>query len=328
VRTRIAVDAMGGDYAPAAVVEGAARSTNSLGADLILVGDEAQIRRELARYASGDEHLSIHPAAEVVDMHESPAKALRYKKDSSASVAVGLVQRGEADAVVSMGNTGAFMAFAHRQLGTVEGMDRAAIALLMPSSDGNVVLLDAGANADCRPEVLQQFAVLGSAYAEAVLAVSQPRVALLNVGAEDTKGNEVVKKAHALLVDSHLNFVGNIEGDGVFSGGADVIVCDGFVGNVALKVAEGMAGLCMDRLRTALQRSFTARLGALLARPALRELKSWCDYSAYGGALLLGVNGVCVVGHGRSTPNAVMRAIQVAKQSAESGVLEHIKRRR
>jgi glycerol-3-phosphate acyltransferase PlsX len=318
---------MGGDFAPRAVVEGVVLSADDLGADVMLAGDEAQIRHELTRNGAQKAKIAIEPAVQVVDMHESPAKALRYMKDSSASVAVGLVQRGEADAVVSMGNTGAFMAFAHRQLGTVEGVDRAAIALVLPGSSGNTVLLDAGANVDCRPEMLRQFALLGSAYAEAVLGDSSPRVGLLSVGEEETKGSDAVRKAHALLKESPINFVGNVEGNHIFDGVADVVVCDGFVGNIVLKVAEGMAALCFQSLREQLQRSVMTRLGALLARPALLALKDQGDYSAYGGALLLGVNGVCVVGHGRSTPRAVTRALHVAKQSAESGVLEHIRQR-
>ena len=327
VRTRIAVDAMGGDFAPEAIVEGVVLSVGELGADIMLVGDEAQIRRELARHGAQNAPIAIEPATQVVGMHDSPAKALRQKRDSSTSVAVGLVQQGHADAVVSMGNTGAFMAFATRQLGTVEGVDRAAIALVLPCSTGNVVLLDAGANADCRPEMFRQFALLGSAYAEAVLGEPKPRVGLLNMGEEDTKGNELVRKAYALLAEAPVHFIGNIEGNHLFDGSADVVVCDGFAGNIVLKVAEGMAGLCVEMLQAGLQRSITTRLGALLARPALRQLKNRCDYSAYGGALLLGVNGVCLVGHGRSTPEAVRRALQVVKQSAESGVLAHIKER-
>jgi len=322
---RIAVDAMGGDYAPAAIVEGVALPADGLSADVTLVGDEAQIREQLARHAAQNSNVAIEPASQVVGMHESPAKALRYKRDSSTGIAVGLVERGEAAAVVSMGNTGAFMAFATRQLGRVPGVDRPAIALLFPCSSGSVVLLDAGANTDCRPEILRQFALLGSAYAEAVLGESRPRVALLNVGEEEAKGNDVVKKAYALLAEAPINFAGNIEGNRVFDGTADVVVCDGFVGNIVLKVAEGIAGFCVAKLKQELQRSFATRIGGLLARPALRQLKRHCDYSAYGGALLLGVNGVCVVGHGRSTPQAVRQAIHVAKRSAESGVLAHIR---
>jgi glycerol-3-phosphate acyltransferase PlsX len=318
---------MGGDYAPGAVVEGALLSVRDLDADLTLVGDETQLRRELAQHGAQDSEVAIQPASQVVGMHESPAKALRHKKDCSASVAVELVQRGEAQAVLSMGNTGAFMAFALRHLKTVEGVDRAAIACLLPSTNGSVVLLDAGANADCRPEVLRQFALLGSAYAEAALEEPEPRVGLLNVGEEETKGNDLAKKAYPLLMEAPINFIGNVEGNHIFDGTVDVVVCDGFVGNIVLKVAEGMAGFCVASLRERMERSMRTRLGALLARPAFLGLKEQCDYSAHGGALLLGVNGVCIVGHGRSTPQAITCALHVAKRNAESGVLEHIKER-
>jgi len=323
---RIAVDAMGGDHAPAAVVEGAALSARALGTQICLVGDPAAIQAELKAHRVADGSITIEPASEVVGMNEAPARALRQKPDSSLAVAVDLVAGGQAEAVVSAGNTGAFMALAATKLKLLPGMERPAIAVVLPSVQGRVLLLDAGASVDCKPKMLAQFALMGSTYAERVLDVDRPRVGLLNVGEEAGKGNETVKAAYELLQSADINFIGNAEGNHVFSGDVDVAVCDGFVGNVALKVAEGICSLVVTVLQRELRGSLRTRLAAVLGRPALVRLAKMADYAEYGGALLLGVNGVCIIGHGRSAPKAFMNAIALAKRSVETEVLEYIRR--
>ncbi len=322
---RIAVDAMGCDHAPAAIVEGAVLSTECLDAEIRLVGDAAAIQAELARHRAPDSRLSIEPARDVVAMHEAPTRALRQKPDSSLAVAVRLAAQGEADAVVSAGNTGAFMALATMGLRSIEGIERPAIAAVLPAATGQTVLIDAGANVCCKPRMLAQFGVMGSVYAQRVLGMEEPRVGLLNIGSEAVKGNETTKSAHALLESADLRFVGNVEGNDIFSGAVDVVVCDGFTGNVALKVAEGISALLVGMLRQELGNGARCRMGALLAGPALSRLRKRADYAEYGGALLLGVNGVCVIGHGRSGPKAIMNAIDVARRSVESGIVSAIR---
>ncbi|MFQ6132452.1 MAG: phosphate acyltransferase PlsX [Armatimonadota bacterium] len=330
---RIAVDAMGGDHAPAAVVEGAALAADALystgdapHAQLCLVGDPQAIEAELRRHRVADGFIAIEPASQVVGMHEAPTRALRKKRQSSLAVAVDLVAAGEADAVVSAGNTGAFMAMASTKLKLMPGIERAAIAALLPSAGGRAVLVDAGASVDCKPKMLAQFGLMGNAYAQRVLGLESPRVGLLNIGEEAVKGSETVKAAHELLQGSDLNFIGNVEANYIFSGGADVVVCDGFVGNVALKAAEGVCSLMVDRLQRAFRASLRTRLAAFLGRPALAGLGKMADYAEYGGALLVGVNGICIIGHGRSAPKAFMNAIDLARRSVETEVLTHIGR--
>jgi glycerol-3-phosphate acyltransferase PlsX len=330
---RIALDAMGGDHAPAATVEGAAHYASGRGlppgshdAIVALVGDAERIRPELARHAPPPGRIDIVAASQVVDMDESPVRALRRKADSSLAIAVDLVARREAAGIVSAGNTGALVALAASHLGLIEGVDRPAIAAFLPSAHGHTVLVDAGANADCRPQVLRQFALMGSAYAEYVLGRTNPRVALLSIGEEPSKGNEVTKAAHALLSETPINFVGNVEGNTIFRGEVDVAICDGFVGNIALKVAEGIGTLVAKGLKDQLMANPLRKLGALLSRPAFEWLKQRTYYGAYGGALLLGVNGVCLVCHGRSSSAAIARAVQVAEECAQNGIVEHIRR--
>lgn len=330
---RIAVDAMGGDHAPAAVVEGAALSVAALTStskaprtELCLVGDPAAIEAELGQHCVAEGAIAVQPASEVVGMHEAPTRALRQKPDSSMAVALDLVAQGQADAVVSAGNTGAFMALAATKLKMLPGIERAAIAVVLPSLDGRTVLLDAGASVDCKPRMLAQFALMGSTYAQRVLGVDAPRVGLLNVGEEAGKGSETVKAAYELLQGGDINFVGNVEGDGIFSGDVDVAVCDGFVGNVALKAAEGICGLVVAVLQRQLEGSLRTRLAAALGRPALNQLRKIADYAEYGGALLLGVDGICIIGHGRSAPKAIMNAIGLARRSVAGEVLAYIRR--
>lgn len=321
---KIAVDAMGGDFAPVEIVKGAVDACAHFGLPVILVGDQDLIRRELKKYPATGLPIEIRNASEVVEMDEHPANAIRRKSDSSIVVAAGLVSNQEAQAMVSAGNTGAAMAVATLKIGRIAGIDRPAIGALLPTINGKTVMLDAGANVDCSVENLLQFAIMGSEYAKRVLKVSNPRVGLLSIGEEPTKGNEVTKATNARLRASNLNFVGNVEGKDVFRGAADVVVCDGFVGNVVLKVSEGMAEFVLDCLRQALQSNTAAKLGALLVKPALRRAKAGFDYAEYGGAPLLGVNGVCIICHGRSNSRAITNAIRAAADAIENDIVRSI----
>ncbi|HUT75872.1 MAG TPA: phosphate acyltransferase PlsX [Armatimonadota bacterium] len=323
---RIALDAMGGDHAPAAIVEGAVLAARELDIGVALVGDERSVQVELAKHDAPAGRIEVVHASQVIEMHESPATALRAKLDASMIRAVDLVASGDAQAVVSAGNSGAFMGAALWRLGAVKGVARPAIAALLPARSGSIVLLDAGANCDCRPKHLLQFAIMGDVYARRVLRIAHPRVALLNIGEEPAKGNELTKRAYAVLRASDLNFVGNLEGTEFASGSADVVVCDGFVGNLALKLGEGWAHLFVGRLQQALaQVSPAVREDQSLAR-ALHYLQRTLDYSEYGGALLLGVKAVVVISHGRSSPKALFSALRVAKESVESGVVTGVAR--
>jgi glycerol-3-phosphate acyltransferase PlsX len=316
---------MGGDRAPEEVVAGALRSCGEPGHDVLLVGRPDALERCMAGQSIPAERVRVLPAEEVVGMGDAPASALK-RRNTSLAVAVQAVHNGEAQAVVSAGNSGAFMAYATLRLDTVEGIERPAIAIVLPTPTGPHVLLDAGANAACRPEHLVQFAHMGSVYARDVLGVAAPRVGVLSIGEEATKGSGLTKAAHKLLSElgGSLNFVGNVEGDTTFGDVADVIVCDGFTGNVFLKTAEGMAGAIMHGLREAFTSSLQAKIGALLVRGALDKFRRTFDYATYGGALLLGVNGICIVSHGRSDARAIRAAIAVAKRSVEARVIEHI----
>lgn len=321
---KIAVDAMGGDFAPVEIVKGAVDACAHFGLPVILVGDKDLIGRELKKYPVTGLPIEIRHASEVVEMDEHPANAIRRKSDSSIVVAAGLVSNQEAQAMVSAGNTGAAMAVATLKIGRIAGIDRPAIGALLPTINGKTVMLDAGANVDCSVENLLQFAIMGSEYAKRVLKVSNPRVGLLSIGEEPTKGNEVTKATNARLQASNLNFVGNVEGKDVFRGAADVVVCDGFVGNVVLKVSEGMAEFVLDCLRQALQSNTAAKLGALLVKPALQRAKAGLDYAEYGGAPLLGVNGVCIICHGRSNSRAITNAIRAAADAIENDIVRSI----
>lgn len=313
----IAVDAMGGDRAPRVVVEGAVEAARRGGARLILVGDTARVEPELKRSPNGwaPESIALHHASEVIEMGDAPTTAVKAKKDSSLVVAARLVKDGKAEAFLSMGNTGACMATGLLVLGRLEGVQRPAIAVPIPHATGTVTVIDAGANVDCRPSHLVQFGVMGGVYAELIHGIARPRVGLLNVGEEEGKGNEVVQEAHGLLKSAGLNYVGNIEGRDVVNGRVDVVVCDGFTGNIVLKFAEGMADAIRQMIRDAYRRSgLLGALGAWLSRPAFRLLKDRLDPAWYGGAPLLGVDGVCIVGHGSSSPVAITNAIGVARR--------------
>lgn len=316
--TTIAVDAMGGDNAPRVEVEGALQAVRAFGTRVILVGREDAVRQELDRHP-GWTHLpvEIHHASDVITMDDS-TKAIRTKKDSSMRVASRLVHEGTADGFVSAGNTGATMAIAKVIQGIVHGVERPTLATTLPTKTGNpAILLDVGANVDCTPKMLAQFAVMGEIYARNILHVKNPRVGLLSIGEEEHKGNDLTKAATPLLKALPLNFIGNCEGRDLFKGEVDVIVCDGFTGNVALKTSEGVAALIKILLRESLTSSLLGKAGYWLAKGAFEKFRRRVDYSEWGGAPLLGVRGVCIICHGSSNANAIKNAIRVAAEFAE-----------
>jgi glycerol-3-phosphate acyltransferase PlsX len=322
----IAVDAMGGDRAPFVVVEGAVEAAREYGHSVILVGDAEIIRAELGKYNTRGLPITVKHAEEVVAMDEPPSLAIRKKKKSSMRLGADLVRSGEARAFVSAGNTGAAMAVSKYRWGRLKGVERPAIAVTLPTVTGVTTLLDAGANIDCKAKHLVQFAIMGEAYARRILRKSNPTVALLNIGEEEAKGNDVIREAFSVLKRSSLNFTGNLDGKEFYQGRADVIVCDGLTGNVALKISESAAEMIGKVLRRELTRTWLNRLGALVLQPAFRNLKKAVDYSEYGGAPLLGVNGVCIIAHGGSTAKAIKNAIRVAGEFMETRLNEHITR--
>ncbi|MFM8443728.1 MAG: phosphate acyltransferase PlsX [Methylococcus sp.] len=322
----IALDAMGGDHGPDVIVPAAlqiARMHPEL--HLILVGDETRLRQALAGRNDGAQgRISIRHASELVEMHESPSRALRGKKDSSMRVAIDLVKQGEADACVSAGNTGALMAIAKFVLKTIPGVDRPAIMAMMPSKTGLTHVLDLGANVDCTPEHLCQFAIMGYELVKAVEDREHPRVGLLNIGEEDIKGNEQVKLAAKLLAETHINFVGFVEGNDIFAGTVDVVVTDGFTGNVALKAIEGLSKLLSSSLRAEFGRNIFTKLLGLFALPVLTAFKNRFDPSAYNGASFVGLRGIVVKSHGNADQRAFANAIRVAMLEVEKGVPDRI----
>ncbi len=322
----IAVDAMGGDHAPKAEVEGAIRAATALPIRVILVGLKDVVQQELDLHPQAAKlPIEVYHASEFITMEDSAAKSFRAKKDSSVRVASRLVRDGEAHALVSAGNTGAVMATAKMTLGMIRGVQRPALATAMPSERGTpVVLLDVGANVDSKPEWLAQFAVMGEIYSRAIFHIPSPRVGLLSVGEEEHKGNELTKSAAPLLKALPINFIGNVEGRDIFTGMADVVVCDGFIGNVALKVGEGVVEMITKILKESLHSTVTRKIGAVLSRAAFRDLKKRVDYSEFGGAPLLGVKGVSFICHGRSNAHAIKNAIRVAAEFAEARLNEKI----
>jgi len=324
---RIAVDAMGGDFAPKEIVQGAVDAAKKYDCEIVLIGDEEQIRAELHGADPTALRISIVHASEVIGMNEHPAEAVRTKKDSSVVVATRLVKEGSCDAVFSAGSTGAAVAAAQLILQRIRGVGRPSIATPMPTPDGVTLMLDSGANVDSKPEHLVQSAVMGSLYAQYVFGIARPRVGLLNIGEEDTKGNEQAKETYSLLkAEPNIHFMGNAEGRDVPKGNFDVVICDGFVGNVVLKFAEGLAktilGLIQEEIRGA---GLMAKLGALLLMPTLRRLGKRLDVREYGGAPLLGVNGCCVIGHGSSDAKSVASAIGVTVDYVNGKVLDQIR---
>ncbi|MFQ5816548.1 MAG: phosphate acyltransferase PlsX [Terriglobia bacterium] len=326
---RIAVDAMGGDHAPSAEVEGAVLAARAYGAGVVLVGQQEVLEHELARHEAGSLPLGIVHASEVITMAESAVRAVRKKRDSSICVAARLVAEGEVAGLVSAGNTGAVMATLKLELGSLPGVDRPALASVLPTKRGTVaVVLDVGANVDCKPHHLEQFAIMGEVYYRVMFGVARPRVGLLSIGEEATKGNELVRETHRLLKGSPLSFdfVGNVEGRDIFSGDLEVVVCDGFIGNVALKISEGTAEALTDMLKIALSGTLQSKVGYVLSRQAYEDFRKRVDYSEYGGAPLLGIRGVGVICHGRSNSNAIKNAIRVALEFASRGINEKIER--
>ncbi len=321
----IALDAMGGDNAPGEIVAGGVAAARGLGVHVALVGREGAVEAELAKLGSRPETLTVVPAAEVIDMDEHAAQSARQKKGSSIVVGLRLVKQGQADAFVSAGNTGAVMAGATMYLGRVKGIERPSLAGLMPLSGKLTTFLDIGANADCKPVYLLQFAQMASAYMERVWNVQRPSVALLNIGEEASKGSALVQESYELLSASGLNFIGNLEGKDVPFGRADVIVTDGFTGNVVVKTMEGMAEFVMGELRSAIKsRPWYMAAGAALM-PAFAKMRKKFDYREYGAGPLLGVNGLVFIGHGRSDAKAILSAVRVARDAARSGMLEAIR---
>jgi glycerol-3-phosphate acyltransferase PlsX len=323
--TTIALDAMGGDHAPRAEVEGAILAARELGVRVLLVGIEATVRHELNRHKIGDLPIEIVNATDVVTMDDSPSHAFRRKKDSSLHIAARLVRDGKAEALVSAGNTGAVMTVARFVLGTLPSVDRPALAWAFPNMKEKVtVILDVGANVDSKPEHIEQFAVMGDIYYRSIWGVKRPRVALLSIGEEESKGNELTREASIRLKHGSLNFQGNIEGRDIFRGNVDVIVCDGFIGNIALKLSEGLVEHIGGMLKKAIKSSLTSQLGYALSKRAFDDFRKRTDYSEYGGAPLLGVRGITIIGHGRSNANAVKNAIRVAAELCRSRVNEKI----
>jgi glycerol-3-phosphate acyltransferase PlsX len=322
---RVVLDAMGGDHAPSVNVEGAVETVNERDdIDIVLVGREALIRQELRNKRYDANRISIEHASEVIEMHDQPTTAIRKKKDSSIRIGIDLVKAGRADAFVSAGHSGVVMATSLVLLGTSKGVVRPAIATVMPTLKDTFILLDAGANVDCKPEHLLQFALMGNTYCTLLLGKAIPKVALLSIGEEDTKGNELTKEAFKLIKNTRLNFIGNIEGKDMFTGKADVIVCDGFIGNIALKISEGLAETILKMLKREITAVSTGRIGYLMMKPAIKNFKKKTDYDEYGGAPLLGINGACIISHGRSSAKAIKNALKVASDYARKRVFEAI----
>jgi len=321
----IAVDAMGGDFAPRHTVDGALAAVRHFDLGVALAGPAKTIEAELERHRDVDRsRVRILDAPDVVTMEETPGRALRRKPGASIKVAADAVARAEAAALFSAGHTGATVMAAHAAFGMLPGVDRPALAATIPTRSRPAVLLDVGASVECRPQHLLQFAVMGSMYARLAFGIESPRVGLLSIGEEETKGNELTREAHQLLKASRLQFVGNIEARRVYSGDADVIVCDGFTGNVALKISEGVVEMVETLLREELSSTVTMRVGSLLTRRALRRFRRRVDYSEYGGAPLVGVGGVAIVGHGRSSVKAVRNAVAMAYRFAANDFIGRV----
>ncbi len=328
-RARVALDAMGGDYAPGEVVLGAVQAAREQGIGVMLVGPESAIRAELARHDTQGLDLEVVHTDEVIGMDEHPAEAVRAKRRNSITLAHELVRDGQAIAAISAGNSGAVMAAAIFTLRRIRGIDRPAFGGVVPAAGGRqTLILDMGANTDCKPPFLLQFAVMGSAYMQSVFGVASPRVGLLANGEEETKGDQLTQQAHQLIKAAapaiDLNFIGNVEGRDINAGTVDVVVCDGFVGNVVLKLSEGLAKMLLETIKKELMAGTVTKVGALLAKPAFDRVRTQLDYEEYGGVPVLGVNGVSIISHGRSRAKAIKNAIRVARQAAEAHLPEVI----
>ena len=323
----IALDAMGSDRAPKPEIEGALQAARHYGLRVLLVGPEPQLRAELDRRWASRPAMEIVHASEVIGMSDKAAQAVRSKRDSSMHVGLRLVREGRAAGFVTAGNTGAAMATAKMVLGALPGVDRPALAAVIPTVEGTAaVLVDVGANVDCKPHNLEQFAVMGEIYCRKILGTKRPRIGLLSIGEEETKGNELTRESLPLLRQLPLNFVGNVEGRDLYSGRVDVIVCDGFVGNVALKTSEGVAHLVSSTLKESLKATITRQVGYILSRSAFTDFKKRLDHTEYGGAPLLGVRGICIVTHGSANANAIKNAIRVAAEFADRQINQKIEK--
>ena len=325
---KIAVDVMGTDYGPAEIIKGVLQAVSEYGCDVVLVGDQEVIRRELAReHQENNPRVTIHHASQVIEMQDHPGISVKKKKDASIVVATHLLHEKECDALVSSGSTGAAVASALFGLGRIRGIERPAIATVIPNVKGATVLVDSGAKVDAKPEQLVQNAIMGSIYAELQLGIPQPRVGLLNIGEEETKGNEQCLATYPLLKkDPHIHFIGNVEGRDINKGTVDVVVCDGFVGDVVLKTMEGLAAAVMEILKKTLMESgLFAKLGALLMKPALLRMKKQMDASEYGGALLMGVRAPFIICHGSSKAKAIKNAVRVAIELTQKDVVGRIR---
>ena len=317
---RIAVDAMGGDFAPASAVKGAVDAAKQYNLEIVLVGDKTKVEEELSKHKFSPESITVHHASEVIQMNESAAVAVRRKRDASICRAIDLVKEKKADAFVSAGNTGAVVCAAMIFLRNLAGVERPGIGIVIPTLKGESLFIDAGANIASKPVHLLQYAIMADAYLRYVLGKNDPTVGLLNIGEEEVKGTGFIKDAYALLEQSKINFIGNVEGKDIYSGECDCIVCDGFVGNVALKVSESMAHAIMEFLKREIKSSLLGRITAPILKKILSNFKKDIDYSEYGGAPLLGVNGVVIIAHGHSSPNAIKNAIRVAMQEVSHDI--------
>ncbi len=320
---RVAVDAMGGDFGPKVMVEGAFKAAQEFQVEILLVGVEDLIKKELKISNTSGPRITIINASEAIGMGEG-LLSFRRKKRSSIRVGTQLVKDGEADAFVSTGNTAAVVYISKKVLGALKGVEKPALSLLVPTLKGLTLLVDVGANVNCRPHDLVQFAIMGHIFMKNVCGVANPRVALMSIGEEETKGTDLIKQVFERLQVSPLNFIGNVEGKDIYSGNAEVIVSDGFTGNIALKVSEGVVETVLSMARTEIMKNFFSKIGFILMKRNLKKLYKRIHYSEYGGAPLLGLSGVCVVGHGRSNPTAVKNAIRLAKDFVAHGILEKI----
>lgn len=321
---KVVLDAMGSDNAPAVEVAGAMQAIEEFGNEVILVGDEARIKKELDKHGFSSDKLMVKHSSEVIEMHEPAAISVRRKRDSSIVVGLDLLKKDQADAFVSAGNTGAVVCAATLSLRLLPGIERPGIAIVIPTLKGSSVIIDVGANIMPKAIHLLQYGIMADAFSRYILGKSNPTVGLLNVGEEESKGTEFIKEAHTLLSESKLNFTGNIEGRDVYAGKVDIIVCDGFVGNVILKISESVADTIMQSLRQEIKADFIATIGAALSSSAFNELKRKMDYSERGGAPLLGVDGRCIISHGSSSAKAIKNAIRVASEFVKQDVNKHI----
>lgn len=322
---KIAIDGMGGDYSPSAIVQGSVMAVKEFDVELIITGPEDIIGKELEKYDYPKEKITVLNATQVVTTNEPPVMAIRKKKDSSLYKALELVKKGEASGVVSAGSTGAFMAGALFIVGRIKGIDRPALAPIMPGKNGPFMIIDCGANAECKPANLLQFAIMGKVFFQNFMAIDNPSIGLVNIGAEEEKGNELTKASYQLLKNSSLNFAGNVEPREVSNGDVNILVCDGFVGNTILKMYEGVASNIFSMLKEEIMSSSISKIGGILLKPVFKRFKKKFDYKEYGGAAFLGVKGVCIKAHGSSDGKAVKNAIRQAKKACDNELVDKIK---